>query len=1506
MEVEAVADLIRATHSNLSDEDKAAEEAKLTLYLNVVRTRINSKLAALQRVATSASQCTEFFSYARREAALLNGKHAARWARNDIEKAVASNDVVLVTGAPGCGKSTLVPQYIADMSIMDGKIVLCSQPHRIAAFSLAKYVRDVFAGDCFKVRGLLKANTQVRNNAEVVSDALKDVPKHFKDAVYCLGSACANAPDTLRIAYASESDVISAYRALIDKGRGDKVSELVPKATVGCIVVDEAHTRSIESDVLLELAADAARAGVKLVVMSGTIDANAFKRYFEASGLKVQHVDIQSAHSWLKIVYRPPVERLSASTVVAAAVRAVDEYFRGDLCGRAQGNVLVFLPTDADVEAANRALRRPAHTRGVAVDVCYETMTLTDSESELAAASNLPLFQSGTLTPKQEQLAQRHIEADEKRATVVVYLATAMAETSLTIDGVAVVIDPGLRSATEYNPETHVAHVSLQSISKASATQRAGRAGRTRAGICVRLYGKDDFERFPASNRPVVLSQPLQTTLMALISLRKNPLNFEWFERPPENSVKQALDDLCDLKAVHYDGKSYTITDYGRLSVIVGCSIELTRVVWEAMKRHRNSIGLYVAAALQLVHVSSPGYNGLGVASADGAENERRSAGDAESANNAATSVCTKKPVALSVCVKFIIEWVSGSMDKHKIMNESKLPREYFTLAEKWIERASSDFKNFFASVAEPSALNVQPQVSDISSKMVCECVASGYFTHALLKLVPKAVQEAAANKSTAMFQAQYVHVASGRILTNWRPQTAENIMKARDWSVFLTSHAVQNQFIITTPPYAVELDWITRESSSMYKKCSEYMNSMPQMAEQEINSYTVGQLNAAFPGVWHIQAFENRYGNICTLQLGSGYVTVRAHNATNLEKALDLLKDHMQETRERMLCEQRQFDIGDGTAVICGAGLTATNLLPSGATAMMRLTDVPLNECYPEFRIRQRALRGVSKKVVTVVSAPQEDSQNLRVTLVCASSTDAAEVHKYLKNNGTYAFARTAELISAAEGDYRVSPDPTVRRRVEQCVRFTWSANGERKLPAFVTERNMKVVSSGFLYKSKPKRYYADVTMASCPVVPTKAELGNIDSLECQGKIFVLSITMPLDEGNAIGDELQQCISSKLDSPDNKSSIGRDELSKTHVVVTVGLADVKRIDTLKSVITCAEHKIDTTTTRCLEIVRRMAGPTATKKIATLISQRKGTGPAWGRYCRTSCAMFVYSSMDASTKMLANVKLLVAELVSMEVVDKLVEVVASTPATAIESVRSASKATIVDFEATSTKKSFYVSGSKRQVEEFEATFRSRGQLFKETNETHRNELSKNGAKNQCCTCGEPVSHLNLGLAPFLCDHLLCTECLQNALPDIKGGKIKCSVCHQSLLLCDLPMGALSREDVDGLVGAALVTYIDSDPEHEFVKCPSTRCFEIHEVSANTQNSKYFKCTSCNKTHRFGDPDFTTRDPIEQEHWDVVEKLQDALRDHCPMPGCGSMVIDWEACAAVQCDNTSLP
>lgn len=260
----------------------------------------------------------------------------------------------------------------------------------------------------------------------------------------------------------------------------------------GVIVLDEFHERSIHADLALALAKQAmlARDDLVLVVMSATIAAEEVSSFL--GGARV--FDVGARRFPVDIRYRP-------NTSVAGAVRAQ--------LAEAAGDVLCFLPGAREIDAA-----------------C----------AQLAGVDALVLPLHGSLDVD----AQERALAPAPRRKVIV--ATNVAETSLTVDGVTDVIDSGLQKVLRFDPETAVDHLVLERISLDSAEQRAGRAGRTAPGCCTRLWDERDILR--PHREPEVRRVDLAGPLLDIVSWGGDPRTFEWFERPPEERIEAAAELL--------------------------------------------------------------------------------------------------------------------------------------------------------------------------------------------------------------------------------------------------------------------------------------------------------------------------------------------------------------------------------------------------------------------------------------------------------------------------------------------------------------------------------------------------------------------------------------------------------------------------------------------------------------------------------------------------------------------------------------------------------------------------------------------------------------------------------------------------------------------------------------------------------------------------------------------------------------------------------------------------
>lgn len=268
-----------------------------------------------------------------------------------------------------------------------------------------------------------------------------------------------------------------------------------------CIILDEFHERSIHADLALALAKQAAdsRDDLILIVMSATIDAGPVAAYL---GAPVINVDARN-HP-IEVRHFPDVS-------MAAAIRrvAVD----------ARGHILCFLPGSREIEAVRR---------------------------DLGMSNVFPLHGALAVDEQERALAP---SGSQK-----IILATNVAETSLTVEGVSDVIDAGLQKVLRYDVETAVDHLVTEQISRGSADQRAGRAGRTGPGRATRLW--DERLLLRAQREPDIARVDLASTVLEVIAWGGDPQTFDWFERPPQPRIDAALELLRRLGAI--DGKRLT------------------------------------------------------------------------------------------------------------------------------------------------------------------------------------------------------------------------------------------------------------------------------------------------------------------------------------------------------------------------------------------------------------------------------------------------------------------------------------------------------------------------------------------------------------------------------------------------------------------------------------------------------------------------------------------------------------------------------------------------------------------------------------------------------------------------------------------------------------------------------------------------------------------------------------------------------------------------------------
>jgi ATP-dependent helicase HrpB len=327
---------------------------------------------------------------------------------------------------------------------------------------------------------------------------------------------------------------------------------------IGAVLLDEFHERHLAGDLalaLLKRLQDGPRKDLKLVVMSATLDAGPIAQWLGCQTLRSEgrRFDVALEHA-----ERQDDRHLEQQ--VAGAVKRL-------LADGLDGDVLVFLPGAAEIRRAREALEELTGRHGIELHALH---------GDLAAAEQDRAVRPG-------------------RARKII-LSTNVAETSVTIEGVSAVIDSGLARVAAHSPWSGMPTLKLQKISKASAIQRAGRAGRTRAGRCLRLYTKGDFEGRPHHDAPEISRLDLAEAVLALRSSGVRDLaTFGFFEAPPPAALAAAEDLLQRLGAVETDG---TLGAVGRRLLEFPLHPRLARIVVDAEQRGVALEGATIAALL--------------------------------------------------------------------------------------------------------------------------------------------------------------------------------------------------------------------------------------------------------------------------------------------------------------------------------------------------------------------------------------------------------------------------------------------------------------------------------------------------------------------------------------------------------------------------------------------------------------------------------------------------------------------------------------------------------------------------------------------------------------------------------------------------------------------------------------------------------------------------------------------------------------------------------------------
>ncbi|KAF2135944.1 uncharacterized protein K452DRAFT_303153 [Aplosporella prunicola CBS 121167] len=421
--------------------------------------------------------------------------------RDEFLQLFQQTQILVFVGETGSGKTTQIPQFVLfdDLPQSAGKMVACTQPRRVAAMSVAARVAD---------------EMDVNLGAEVGYSI------RFEDKT---------SPQTI-LKYMTDGMLLR--EAMNDHNL----------SRYSTIILDEAHERTLATDILMGLLKEVAlrRPDLKIVIMSATLDAAKFQKYFNEAPL----LAVPGRTHPVEIFYTPEPER----DYVEAALRTVLQIHASE----PEGDILLFLTGEEEIEDACRKIKLEAD----------ELMR----EADAGPLRVYPLY--GTLPPHQQQKIFEQAPPPLRpggRPGRKVIVSTNIAETSLTIDGIVYVVDPGFSKQKVYNPRIRVESLLVSPISKASAQQRAGRAGRTRPGKCFRLYTESAFKKeLIEQTYPEILRSNLSATVLELKKLGVEDLvHFDLMDPPAPETLMRALEELNYLACLDDEGE---LTALGKLA----------------------------------------------------------------------------------------------------------------------------------------------------------------------------------------------------------------------------------------------------------------------------------------------------------------------------------------------------------------------------------------------------------------------------------------------------------------------------------------------------------------------------------------------------------------------------------------------------------------------------------------------------------------------------------------------------------------------------------------------------------------------------------------------------------------------------------------------------------------------------------------------------------------------------------------------------------------------------
>ena len=465
---------------------------------------------------------------------------------DDVNNALQTHHSLVITAPPGAGKSTLLPLTILS-SLGEGEKILMLEPRRLAARQIAERMAQILGetvGETVGYRVRFESKVSKRTRIEVLTEGI-------------------------------------LTRMLVDDATLDGVS---------IVIFDEFHERSINSDLALALtrqAQEIIRPDLKIVIMSATIDACGI-----CAALKAPLIESEGRMFPVEQHYAD--EDTDPRDIAAVAASTTIEAYK-----KHEGDILVFLPGQAEIERCFELLSNSQHlnTSGGALASSAPTTSqpITTTTPQHLYTSGGALVSSAPTTPQPITTTPPHhltihplygnLSPENQHRAIApsapgerkIVIATPIAETSITIEGVRVVIDSGLCRQVVFDARTGLSHLQTVRISMDMATQRMGRAGRVAEGVCYRLWTKASEHLMAEQRKPEIEEADLAPMVLDTAAFGESDAEaLPWLTMPPRAGVFKAKELLMSLGAIDENGN---ITPIGKRMAALPCHPRIARMI---------------------------------------------------------------------------------------------------------------------------------------------------------------------------------------------------------------------------------------------------------------------------------------------------------------------------------------------------------------------------------------------------------------------------------------------------------------------------------------------------------------------------------------------------------------------------------------------------------------------------------------------------------------------------------------------------------------------------------------------------------------------------------------------------------------------------------------------------------------------------------------------------------------------------------------------------------------